>query len=95
MLSCEAAMLAQFGGTTNSVGLGFGVFFLFAFVTFYGSCVDAISYVYCAEIFPTSLRAEGVSFSIVGLFLMNLSKKFLLSTCHYLFYLLCQTQHHN
>lgn len=73
MLACEAAMLAQFGGTTNSVGLGFGVFFLFAFVTFYGSCVDAISYVYCAEIFPTSLRAEGVSFSIVGLFLMNLS----------------------
>lgn len=67
-------MLARFSGTSNTVGLGFGVFFLFAFVTFYGSCVDAISYIYCSEIFPTSLRAEGVSFSVMGLFAMNLSK---------------------
>jgi MFS family permease len=50
MVSCEAAMVATYGGTTNRVGNGFGVFFLFVFVTFYGSCVDAISYVYCSEV---------------------------------------------
>lgn len=67
-------MVAVYGGTTNKIGNGFGVFFLFTFVTFYATCVDAISYVYCAEIFPTALRAQGVSFSIIGLFAMTLSK---------------------
>jgi ABC-type transport system involved in multi-copper enzyme maturation permease subunit len=73
MVSCEAAMVAVYGGTGNKIGNGFGVFFLFAFVTFYGSCVDAISYIYCSEIFPTRLRAQGMGFSIVALFLMTLS----------------------
>ncbi|KAF2792178.1 general substrate transporter [Melanomma pulvis-pyrius CBS 109.77] len=72
MVSCEAAMVATYGGTSNRVGNGFGVLFLFVFVTFYGSCVDAISYVYCSEIFPTSLRAQGMGFSIIGLFAMTL-----------------------
>jgi MFS family permease len=74
MVTCETAMVARYGGTDNKIGNGFGVFFLFCFVTFYGSCVDAISYVYCSEIFPTSLRAQGISFSVVGLFAMTLSK---------------------
>ncbi|KAF7563903.1 hypothetical protein G7046_g210 [Stylonectria norvegica] len=72
MVACEAAMVAVYGGTSNKVGNGFGVMFLFLFVTFYGSCVDAISYVYCSEIFPTALRAQGMSFSVVGLFIMTL-----------------------
>jgi hypothetical protein len=67
-------MVAVYGGTKNDIGNGFGVFFLFLFVTFYGSCVDAISYVYCSELFPTSLRAQGIGYSIVGLFAMTLSK---------------------
>ena len=48
MLSCFTAMVATYGGTNNKVGNGFGVFFLYAFVTFYGSCIDAVSYVYCS-----------------------------------------------
>ncbi|KAF2226140.1 general substrate transporter [Elsinoe ampelina] len=72
MVACETAMVAVYGGTTNRIGNGFGVFFLFCFVTFYGSCVDAISYIYCAEIFPTSLRSQGVALSVTGLFAMNL-----------------------
>ena len=67
-------MVAVYGGTKNKIGNGFGVFFLFTFVTFYATCVDAISYVYCSEIFPTALRAQGVGFSIIGLFAMTLSK---------------------
>lgn len=74
MVACETAMVAVYGGTNNRVGNGFGVFFLFCFVTFYGSCVDAISYVYCSELFPTALRAQGIGFSVVGLFAMTLSK---------------------
>ncbi|KAG8631577.1 hypothetical protein KVT40_000717 [Elsinoe batatas] len=72
MVAYETAMVAVYGGTTNRVGNGFDVFFLFCFVTFYGSCVDAISYIYCAEIFPTSLRSQGVALSVTGLFAMNL-----------------------
>lgn len=67
-------MVARYGGTDNKVGNGFGVFFLFLFVTFYGSCVDAISYVYCSEIFPTNMRAKGMALAVMGLFAMTLSK---------------------
>lgn len=74
MVACETAMVATYGGTNNKIGNGFGVAFLFLFVTFYGSCVDAISYVYCSELFPTSLRAQGIGFSVVGLFAMTLCK---------------------
>ncbi|KAJ5465930.1 general substrate transporter [Penicillium desertorum] len=71
-LSGFTAMVAEFGGTMNKVGNGFGVFFLYLFVTFYGGSLDASSYVYCAEIFPTSIRAQGVGFSVSGLFVMTL-----------------------
>ncbi|KAM0323529.1 hypothetical protein ACHAQA_008810 [Verticillium albo-atrum] len=71
-LSGFAAMVAEFAGGSNRVGNGFGVFFLYLFVTFYGGSLDASSYVYCAEIFPTSIRAQGVGFSVSGLFLMTL-----------------------
>lgn len=65
---CEIAMVAEFSGTANKVGNGFGVFFLFLFVTFYGSSLDATSYVYCAEIFPTHIRASGMGISIFSQF---------------------------
>ncbi|KAM6510330.1 hypothetical protein FALCPG4_017947 [Fusarium falciforme] len=66
------AMVAEFVGTTNKIGNGFGVFFLYLFVFFYGGTMDASSYVYCAEIFPTAIRAQGVGFSVAGLFIMTL-----------------------
>ncbi|KAM0713409.1 hypothetical protein Q7P37_010371 [Cladosporium fusiforme] len=66
------AMVAQFVGTSNAIGNGFGVFFLYLFVFFYGGTMDASSYVYCAEIFPTSIRSQGVGFSVGGLFMMTL-----------------------
>ncbi|KAH6678774.1 general substrate transporter [Plectosphaerella plurivora] len=71
-LSGFAAMVAQFAGGDNRLGNGFGVFFLYLFVTFYGGTLDASSYVYCAEIFPTSIRAQGVGFSVSGLFTMTI-----------------------
>jgi hypothetical protein len=50
------------------------VLFTFLFVTFYGSGLDVSSYVYCTEIFPTNIRAQGVGFSVAGLFLMTTSE---------------------
>lgn len=74
-VACEAAMVAEYSGTPNRVGNGFGVLFQFMFVSFYGSCVDAISCVYCAELSPMKLRAQGVAACIMGLFAMTLSKE--------------------
>ena len=69
-LSCEAAMTAQFVETnsTNQVGLGFGVFFIFLYVAFYSSCLDATMYLVPSEIFPMVIRTFGMSFSIMGQF---------------------------
>ena len=68
----EATMVARFSGSTNKIGNGFGVFFLFFFVTFYGSCLDATCYVYCAEIIPTHIRAQGMGASVFTQFATTL-----------------------
>jgi MFS family permease len=70
-LSGEAAMTAQFveTGSNNQIGLGFGVFFIFAYVVFYSSCLDATMYLIPSEIFPMVIRSFGMSWSIMGQFI--------------------------
>lgn len=65
-------MVASYAGTPNRAGNAMGVLFLFLFVTFYGSSQDASSYVYCSEIFPTGVRAQGLATAIVTLFASTL-----------------------
>lgn len=50
-LSGEAAMTAIYveGDSSNRIGLGFGVFFIFAYVCFYSSCLDATMYLVPSE----------------------------------------------
>ncbi|OCT51766.1 sugar transporter [Cladophialophora carrionii] len=72
MMILHTAMFATYAGGTNKVGNGFAIAFLFLFVFFYGGSLDATSYIYCSEIFPTAVRAQGVGFSVSGLFLSNL-----------------------
>ena len=72
MMIFETVMVARYAGTPNKGGNAAGVLFLFLFVTFYAGCLDASSYVYCAEIFPTSIRPEGMGTSIAGLFASTL-----------------------
>ncbi|KAH8755735.1 general substrate transporter [Diaporthe sp. PMI_573] len=66
------ACLARYGSTDDKIGNGFGVFFLYLFVTFFGGSMDATSYVYASELFPTSIRTQGAGFSISALFCMSL-----------------------
>jgi MFS family permease len=68
ILSVEAALSARFAetGSTNKVGLGFGVAFIFLFPVFYSICLDATMYLIPAEIFPMIIRSFGISFSIMG-----------------------------
>ena len=44
------------------------VFFLFLHIAFYSSSMDATTYIYATEIFPTPVRAKGLAVSIAGLF---------------------------
>ncbi|RFU24119.1 hypothetical protein B7463_g12217, partial [Scytalidium lignicola] len=72
-VSIVTALVARYGGTenTNKAGSGAAVAFMFLFVTFYGFGIDVSSYVYCSEIFPTHIRAQGVGFSVSSLFLLT------------------------
>lgn len=68
VLSVEAALTAQFAetGSTNKVGSGFGVAFIFLFPVFYSICLDATMYLIPAEIFPMTIQSFGISFSTSG-----------------------------
>ncbi|KAJ5616502.1 general substrate transporter [Penicillium hordei] len=67
-ISGEAAMVATFAGSNNAIGNGFGVFFLFLFITLFAGGMDACN----SEIFPTWLRAPGLAISVTGLFTATL-----------------------
>ncbi|KAH7907374.1 general substrate transporter [Hygrophoropsis aurantiaca] len=68
-LSLECAMEALYVGTTNHMGNSLGVLFIFCFICFYAGGIDATSYVYCSEIFPTHIRSQGMAVSMAGTFL--------------------------
>ena len=68
----EIIMVALFQGTKNNAGNSAAVFFLFLHLAFYGSCIDASTYVFAAEIWPTHLRAKGFAVSVSGLFIGSL-----------------------
>lgn len=68
IFSVEAALTAQFAetGSTNKIGLGFGVAFIFPFLVFYSIYLDANMYLIPAEIFPMITGSFGISWSIMG-----------------------------
>ncbi|KAL4875014.1 general substrate transporter [Aspergillus karnatakaensis] len=68
----ECICLALFQGTSNKAGNSAAVFFLYLHLAMYGSCVDASTYVFASEIWPTHLRAKGFALSCSGLFLGSL-----------------------
>jgi MFS family permease len=67
-LILEMILLALYKGTTNKSGQAAAVAFLFIHVGFYSVCIDATTYIYATEIFPSYLRARGSSICISGLF---------------------------
>lgn len=65
----ECAMQAQYLGTDNKAGEKAAIFFIFLFILFWSSFIDASQYLYLAEIFPTHLRSSGMAVGMVGLYL--------------------------
>ncbi|KAJ5191419.1 uncharacterized protein N7498_010404 [Penicillium cinerascens] len=70
--SCLAAMTAQYAGTTNKVGNGFGILFMYLYLAFQGTFCDTTMYLYVSEIFPTEIRPIGMGFSLFGQFAATL-----------------------
>ena len=68
----EIVMLSLPAHSQNSGTAAGAVVFLFLHIFFYASFIDATTYIYVSEIFPTRLRAVGTSLSISGLFLASL-----------------------
>ncbi|KIV93515.1 hypothetical protein PV10_04726 [Exophiala mesophila] len=63
----EALLQWKYVGTDDKAGNAACVLFIFLFIAFY-QCVDAPSVIWAAEIFPTSLRAKGVSLAVFAFF---------------------------
>jgi hypothetical protein len=63
-LIIEAAIQANFLHSNNLSALAAGVAMLFLFEIFFGACLDAPTFLYATEIFPTHLRAQGLTIGI-------------------------------
>ncbi|KAK5100049.1 hypothetical protein LTR70_008011 [Exophiala xenobiotica] len=68
----ECITVSIFQNTGNTGMAGAAVFFLFLHIVFFSSSIDATSYIYASEIFPTPVRAKGLSVSISGLFMSTI-----------------------
>jgi len=67
-LTFECAMQARYLGTSNSAGQKAAVYFIFQFIFFWSTFMDASQYLYLAEIFPTHVRSQGMAVGMVGLY---------------------------
>ncbi|QKX55928.1 uncharacterized protein TRUGW13939_03027 [Talaromyces rugulosus] len=67
-----AGCIAQYSGTSNKGGNAAGLFFIFLYLAFQGSCCDTTMYLYISEIFPMEIRGIGMGFSLFGQFAATL-----------------------
>jgi MFS family permease len=69
----EAALQAEYLGGTNIAGQRAAIFFIFLFVLFWSSFLDASQFLYLSEIFPMHIRAEGMALGMSGLYLADIA----------------------
>lgn len=63
-LSVFAATIAEFEKHNTMGTLGVGMAALFAFLLFYAAGVDAPTYVFMTEIFPSHMRSKGMAIAV-------------------------------
>ncbi|KAH8817019.1 MFS transporter [Xylogone sp. PMI_703] len=68
----ECITVSIYNRTGDSGVAAAAVFFLFLHIGCFSVSVDATSYIYASEIFPTPARAKGLSVSISGLFIATI-----------------------
>lgn len=68
----ECITVDVFQRTGHRSAASAAVFFLFLHIGFFSVSCDATSYIYASEIFPTPVRAKGLSISVSGLFVATI-----------------------
>lgn len=68
----EAALQAEYLGTTNKAGQKAAIFGIFLFMVFWSSFLDASQYLYLSEIFPMHIRAEGMALGMSAIYLADI-----------------------
>lgn len=68
-MTLETILVALYSGTHNKAANSAAAFCIFLHLIFYGGCVDATSYVYATEIWPTHIRSKGTAVATSGMFI--------------------------
>jgi hypothetical protein len=70
-LIIETAMIAEYVDVPepNKAGQKVAIFAIMFFVFFYGLFIDAASFIYSSEIYPTQIRARGVAMATATYFI--------------------------
>ena len=66
-LLAEALLQWKYLGTTNKPGNAACVLFIFIYIVCF-QCIDGPSFVWAAEIFPTTVRAKGIGLTFFAYF---------------------------
>ncbi|KAF7557364.1 hypothetical protein G7Z17_g637 [Cylindrodendrum hubeiense] len=66
-----ATVLTKIYAGTETAGNKAAVFFIFWIIVVYTMGIEPASFIFASEIFPSELRAQGVAFSMQGLFLSS------------------------
>jgi len=70
-LILEAALVANYAGSNNETALKAAVAMFFLYVPFYEICLDGCQFIYVGELFPTHIRAKGMTLGCSAIALMN------------------------
>lgn len=68
----ECITVSIFQRTGSRSVASVAVFFLFLHIALFSLSLDATSYIYSSEIFPTPVRARGVGISMTGIFMSTI-----------------------
>ncbi|CZR63798.1 related to transporter (major facilitator superfamily) [Phialocephala subalpina] len=71
-ISLVMAMTASFSKTSNEVGKGFAIAFIFCFSIIYSLGYNSIHYIYVPEIMTMAIRARGSSIAVCSNVLVNI-----------------------
>ncbi|KAI9743673.1 MAG: hypothetical protein M1818_002989 [Claussenomyces sp. TS43310] len=72
VLSIETALVATCLASDNHAGLSAAVAFLFIFLFVFNLFLEGPSWYYASEIFPTHLRAKGMTIAVIGFCLVDI-----------------------
>lgn len=71
-LSIFTALLATYNGTDHRSGLATAVAMIYVYPLSYGGFLDGVTWWYAAEIFPTHLRAQGMTIAMATYCVSNI-----------------------